>query len=117
MHFFGMEFGSTRIKAVVIDKEGKVLASGAYSWENRLADGLWTYSEEEIIHGMQTCYSGLASEYAQKTGKPLYIRKLERQILRYPERKYPNHYKTIITWARQDFRLDAADEMLVREEE
>ena len=46
-----------------------------------------------------------------------YIRKLERQILRYPERKYPNHYKTIITWARQDFRLDAADEMLVREEE
>jgi len=46
-----------------------------------------------------------------------YIRKLEEQILRYPERKYPNHYKTILTWARQDFRLNAADEMLVREEE
>ena len=45
-----------------------------------------------------------------------YIRKLEEQILRYPERKYPNHYKTILTWARQDFRLNAADEMLVREE-
>ena len=45
-----------------------------------------------------------------------YIRTLEEQILRYPERKYPNHYKTIVTWARQDFRLDARGEMILRDD-
>ena len=45
-----------------------------------------------------------------------YIRTLEEQILRYPERKYPNHYKTIVTWARQDFRLDARGERILRDD-
>ena len=44
-----------------------------------------------------------------------YIRKLERQILTYPERNYPNHYKTIVTWAREDFRIDARGEEILGE--
>ena len=45
-----------------------------------------------------------------------YIRTLEEQILRYPERRYPNHYKTVASWARQDFRLDARGESVLRDE-
>ena len=43
-----------------------------------------------------------------------YIRKLERQILTYPERNYPNHYKTIVTWAREDFRIGARGEEILK---
>lgn len=39
----GLELGSTRIKAVLVDGAGTPLASGAYDWENRLEDGWWTY--------------------------------------------------------------------------
>ena len=42
-----------------------------------------------------------------------YIRKLDRQITAHPERTYPNHYKTIITWARQDYRIDARGEEIL----
>ena len=44
----GIEFGSTRIKAVLIDQENKPIAQGSHSWENQLVDGLWTYSVEAI---------------------------------------------------------------------
>lgn len=44
----GMEFGSTRIKAVLTDDNGKVLATGHHDWENRLQDGIWTYSEKTL---------------------------------------------------------------------
>lgn len=47
----GIEFGSTRIKAVLIDQENKPIAQGSHSWENQLVDGLWTYSVEAIWHG------------------------------------------------------------------
>ena len=40
----GIEFGSTRIKAVLIDQENKPIAQGSHTWENQLVDGLWTYS-------------------------------------------------------------------------
>ena len=40
----GIEFGSTRIKAVLIDEENKPIAQGSHTWENQLVDGLWTYS-------------------------------------------------------------------------
>ena len=43
-----------------------------------------------------------------------YIRKLERQILTHPERNYPNHYKTIVTWAREDFRIGARGEEILK---
>ena len=44
----GIELGSTRIKAVLIGENGTPLASGNYNWENKLVDGLWTYSVEDI---------------------------------------------------------------------
>lgn len=55
----GIELGSTRIKAVLIDRENKPIAQGCHEWENQLADGLWTYSVEAIWHGLQDCYADL----------------------------------------------------------
>ena len=48
----GIEFGSTRIKAVLIDQENKPIAQGSHTWENQLVDGLWTYSVESIWYGV-----------------------------------------------------------------
>ena len=48
----GIEFGSTRIKAVLIDPENKSIAQGSHTWENQLVDGLWTYSIEAIWYGL-----------------------------------------------------------------
>ena len=42
----GIEFGSTRIKAVLVDEKNEVLAIGSHEWENRLENGIWTYSLE-----------------------------------------------------------------------
>ena len=53
MTYLGIEFGSTRIKAVLIDDSFSVLASGAYGWENRLENGYWTYSLNDIVKGLQ----------------------------------------------------------------
>ena len=47
----GIEFGSTRIKAVLIGKNHAPIASGSYEWENQLADGIWTYSLEGLDNG------------------------------------------------------------------
>lgn len=55
----GIEFGSTRIKAVLIDEENKPIAQGSHEWENQLVDGLWTYSIEAIWYGLQDCYADL----------------------------------------------------------
>ena len=55
----GIELGSTRIKAVLIDQENKPVAQGTHDWENQLVDGLWTYSVEAIWHGLQDCYADL----------------------------------------------------------
>ena len=55
----GIEFGSTRIKAVLIDSENKPIAQGSHEWENKLVNGLWTYSIEAIWDGLQDCYSDL----------------------------------------------------------
>ena len=55
----GMELGSTRIKAVLIDEDHKPIAQGSHEWENQLVDGLWTYSVEAIWHGVQDCYADL----------------------------------------------------------
>ena len=57
----GIEFGSTRIKAVLIDEENKPIAQGSHEWENQLIDGLWTYSTEAIWYGLQDCYADLRS--------------------------------------------------------
>ena len=55
----GIEFGSTRIKAVLIDPEYKPIAQGSHTWENQLDNGLWTYSIDSIWAGLQDCYSKL----------------------------------------------------------
>lgn len=49
----GIEFGSTRIKAVLIDSKFQTIASGSYEWENKLVDGYWTYSTEEVWKGLR----------------------------------------------------------------
>lgn len=55
----GIEFGSTRIKAVLIDPNNNPIAQGSHAWENQLVDGLWTYSIEAIWYGLQDCYADL----------------------------------------------------------
>ena len=58
----GIEFGSTRIKAVLIDGENKPIAQGSHEWENQLVDGLWTYSIDAIWNGLQDCYAELRKD-------------------------------------------------------
>lgn len=58
----GIEFGSTRIKAVLIDQDNKPIAQGAHEWENRFVDGLWTYSIDAIWNGLQDCYANLCAD-------------------------------------------------------
>ena len=55
----GIEFGSTRIKAVLIDIDNNPIAQGSFEWENQLVDGLWTYSIDTIWKGLQDCYADL----------------------------------------------------------
>ncbi len=64
----GIEFGSTRIKAVLVDEAGKPIASGAHDWENQLVDGIWTYSLDAIWGGLQDCYKNMAEDVKQQYG-------------------------------------------------
>lgn len=64
----GIEFGSTRIKAVLIDQENKPIAQGSHTWENQLEDGLWTYSIDAIWNGVQDCYADLRSNVKSQYG-------------------------------------------------
>lgn len=56
----GIEFGSTRIKGVLINCENEPVASGCYEWENRFENGIWTYHIEDVWTGIQECYRDLA---------------------------------------------------------
>jgi len=67
----GLELGSTRIKAVLIDENHKVIASGSHSWENRLENGVWTYRLDDAIAGVRACYSALRQDVFKKIGQPL----------------------------------------------
>lgn len=62
----GIEFGSTRIKAILIDETKAPIAQGSYEWENRLENNIWTYSMEDIMTGLKECYSDLAKDVKQK---------------------------------------------------
>ena len=64
----GIEFGSTRIKAVLIDDAHKPIAQGSHTWENQLVDGLWTYSLDAIWNGLQDCYSDLHANVQKQYG-------------------------------------------------
>jgi len=67
----GIEFGSTRIKAVLIDELQQPIALGSYSWENRYEDGIWTYSLGDIWNGLQDCFQDLNQNVVEQYGQPL----------------------------------------------
>ncbi len=67
----GIEFGSTRIKAVLIGEDHTPIAGGDHEWENHLTDGYWTYPEEEIWEGLQDAYANLKKDVAKKYGEKL----------------------------------------------
>jgi len=67
----GIELGSTRIKAVLIDENHLPIASGSYAWENDLTDGVWTYPLEKAVAGVRACYSSLRQEVEAKYGQTL----------------------------------------------
>ena len=62
----GVEFGSTRVKAVLIDEDHTPIASGSYEWENRFENGVWTYHLEDVWTGLQESYRKLSNEVSEK---------------------------------------------------
>ncbi len=64
----GIEFGSTRIKAVLIDDTHTPIASGSHEWENKLEDGIWTYSLDDIYTGLSDCYQDMKKDVQDKYG-------------------------------------------------
>jgi len=62
----GIELGSTRIKAVLIDEDNNPVASGGYSWENGLVNGVWTYDMGDVQKGLQSCYRNLQEDVRNK---------------------------------------------------
>ena len=57
----GIEFGSTRIKAVLIGEDNAPIAAGNHEWENRYENNIWTYSLEDIWNGLQDSYQEMAA--------------------------------------------------------
>lgn len=55
----GLELGSTRIKAILMDQESNSIATGSYEWENQLIDGIWTYDLASVVDGIQCCFKDL----------------------------------------------------------
>ncbi len=64
----GIEFGSTRIKAVLVGEDNAPIASGSYDWENDYVDGIWTYSLDKIHTGLQDCYKSLTEDVRAQYG-------------------------------------------------
>ena len=64
----GVEFGSTRIKAVLIDAAGTPLAQGGHDWENKFENNIWTYDLADVRAGLQDCYAKLAADVREKYG-------------------------------------------------
>lgn len=67
----GIELGSTRIKAVLIDEDHNPIAVGDHEWENRLDDGIWTYTLDDIWEGLKDSYQNLAANVKEKYGVTL----------------------------------------------
>lgn len=64
----GIEFGSTRIKAVLVDDQNKPIASGSHEWENQLVDGVWTYGIDMIWEGLQDAYKEMTEDVGKQYG-------------------------------------------------
>lgn len=67
----GIEFGSTRIKAVLIGEDNEPLATGGHDWENKFENGIWTYSLADVVAGMQDAYKKLADDVFTRYGATL----------------------------------------------
>lgn len=67
----GIELGSTRIKAVLVDEEHNPIASGSHDWENQYVDGVWTYSIPDIWDGVKESYRNMAEEVKERYGETL----------------------------------------------
>lgn len=67
----GVEFGSTRIKAVLLSEDHTPIASGSYEWENRYEDGFWTYHLDDVWTGLQECYRILSNDVVEQYDTPL----------------------------------------------
>jgi hypothetical protein len=62
----GIEYGSTRIKAVLDDADNNPIAIGTFDWENTFDGTYWTYAEEELVSGIQAAYASLKADVAEK---------------------------------------------------
>ena len=69
--YLGIEFGSTRIKANLIDDHFNIIASGVYTWENSFINNIWTYSLEESKLGLKESFKALKREYENKYNEKL----------------------------------------------
>ncbi len=69
--YLGIELGSTRIKAVLIDDSFSPVAEGSHTWENRLENGYWTYSLDDIQNGIRSCFASLAVNVYERYGVTL----------------------------------------------
>jgi len=67
----GIEFGSTRIKAVLVGERNEPIATGWHDWSNSYVDGIWTYSLDEVWEGVQNSYKNMAADAQQKYGVEL----------------------------------------------
>ncbi|MFP7695747.1 FGGY-family carbohydrate kinase [Trueperella sp. LYQ143] len=67
----GIEFGSTRIKAVLVNTANEILAVGTSDWESKQIDGVWTYTMEQIHGGLQACYRALCADVDERYGVPI----------------------------------------------
>lgn len=68
----GIEFGSTRIKAVLIDDERNTITTGDYGWQSHLVDGLWSYDVDKIWRGLQSVYADVADRVEADYGLKLH---------------------------------------------
>lgn len=64
--YLGLELGSTRIKAVLIDRHFIPVAEGSHTWENKLVNGIWTYSIDDVWHGVRSCFAELARDVKRR---------------------------------------------------
>ena len=64
----GIELGSTRIKGILITPDTKPVASGSFDWENRNEGGVWIYTLDDILTGINACYQSLKADVKEKYG-------------------------------------------------
>ena len=64
--YLGIEFGSTRIKAVTIDEEFKMAQSSDYVWKSEIKNGIWTYDLLEALKGLKTVLAGIKNRQEVK---------------------------------------------------